>query len=192
MSNQGYPSDLSDAEWALLEPLLPPQKSGGRPREVSLRDIANGILYILRGGCAWRMLPHEYGPWSTVYDYFRQWRRAGLWEQINATLRERFRLRSGREACPSAGVLDSQSVKTTDRGGVHGYDGAKRINGRKRHVLVDTLGLLLKVVVHAANISDADGVELLLSSVLKLLLPRFKHVWLDAAYRLEARESVLH
>jgi len=188
MNHQGYPSDLNDKEWAMLAPLLPSEKGGGRPREVNLRTIANGILYILRGGCAWRMLPHEYGPWSTVYDYFRHWRQCGLWEQINAALRERVRLHSGREATPSAGVIDSQSVKTTERGGVHGYDGAKKVNGRKRHVLVDTLGQLLKVVIHAANVADAEGVKLLLSQTLNYLLPRFKHVWVDAAYRREARE----
>ena len=176
-----YASDLSDAEWAILEPLIPPAKPGGRPRSVNMRQILNGIFYMLRSGGAWRLLPHEYPAWSTVYDYFRKWRNAGVWEQLVRTLRERLRVQAGRKATPSAGIIDSQSVKTTERGGPHGYDGGKKVNGRKRHLLVDTMGLLLKVVVHAANLQDREGVKLLLEPV-QGQFERMEKVWVDQAY----------
>jgi putative transposase len=176
-----YPSDLSDQEWAILEPLIPPEKPGGRPREVDIREVLNGIFYILRAGCAWRMLPRDYPPRSTVYHYFALFRKQGVWEQIMIILRERCRLQLGREATPSAGIIDSQSVKTTDRGGPHGYDGAKKLNGRKRHVIVDTTGLVLKVVVHPADIQDREGVQLLLEPI-KEVFPRMKKVWVDQGY----------
>jgi putative transposase len=184
-----YPSDLTDAEWIILEPLLPAEKTGGRHRDVDLREIMNGILYILRGGCAWRMMPHEFGPWSTVYDYFRKWRLSGLWERINTVLRERVRRKVGRNPTPSAAIIDSQSVKTTERGGVHGYDGHKHINGRKRHILVDTLGLLLKVVVHSAALLDTASGYLVVEGMDKIL-PTLKHVWVDAGYRRQFVEWV--
>jgi putative transposase len=134
-----YTSDLSDAEWAILEPLIPPAKPGGRPRSVNMRHILNGIFYVLRSGGAWRLLPHDYPAWSTVYDYFRKWRTAGVWEKIVRTLRERLRVQAGRQPTPSAGIIDSQSVKTTERGGPHGYDGGKKINGRKRRYVIGTV-----------------------------------------------------
>ena len=160
-----YPSDLSDREWALLDPLLPPAEPGGRPRSVSLRRVLNGVFYLLRTGCAWRYLPRDYGPWSTVFHYFRLWRRTGLWARIHTVLRERVRQAVGREPTPSAAIIDSQSVKTTEQGGPRGYDGGKKVNGRKRHLLVDTLGLLLNVVVHPANVQDRDGARLVLAGL---------------------------
>ncbi len=181
MSSAIYPSDLSDREWAVLEPLLPGAKLGGRPRSVDLRRILNGVFYLLRTGCAWRYVPREYGPWSTVYHYFCRWRGSGTWERIHRVLRERVRRAVGREPTPSAAIIDSQSVKTTEQGGPHGYDGGKKVNGRKRHILVDTLGLLLKVVVHPANLQDRDGARLVLAG-LPQRFPRLRHLWADQAY----------
>ena len=161
-SRKPYPTDLNDTKWQMLESLIPAAKPGGRPEKYPKREIVNAILYVVRTGCAWRFVPNDLPPWGMVYHYFWCWRKDGTWKRINNVLRGDLRVLEGRNRQPSAGIIDSQSVKTTDRGGDHGCDSAKKVNGRKRHILVDTLGLLIAVVVTAANVQDRDGAKQLL------------------------------
>lgn len=178
---KGYPTDLTDQQWEILEPLIPPPLPGGRPRIQDMREIINGIIYILRAGCAWEMLPKDLPPKSTVFHYFNLWRKNGDWKRINDTLRGKVRLLEGRNEQPSAGIIDSQSVKTADTAQDRGYDAGKKINGRKRHILVDTIGLLLMVVVHVGSIQDRDGAKLVFEKA-RAIFPALKLVWADGGY----------
>ena len=188
-----YASDTTDAEWALIAPHLPPPRRLGRPRTTELRSVVDALLYILATGCQWRFLPRDFPPYSTVQRFFYRWREDGLWQRVNHDLVMRAREAEGREASPSAGVIDSQSVKTTEAGGPRGFDAGKKIKGRKRHILTDTTGLLVAATVHEASVQDRDGAVPLLASI-RGRLPWLRHVFADGAYagaKLEAALSVL-
>jgi putative transposase len=182
MNNKTYPTDLTNRQWDCISPLIPAAKPGGRPRTLDMRAVFNAILYIVVSGCQWRMLPKDYPKWQSVYAYYAAWRDDGTWQRLHDTLRADVRRRAGRHKHPTAGCLDSQSVKTSAVAAEHGFDNGKKVNGRKRHLLVDTLGLLLTVVVTAASVSDPAGARRLFKR-LGGATKKLRKVWVDGTYR---------
>lgn len=178
-----YTPDLTDAEWQLIHYCFPKPCKTGRPREHTYRELLNAMFYVVRTACQWRNLPTDFAPWGTVYHYYRHWKRTKLWEQIHAHLREQVRQVAGHQRHASAGIIDSQSVKSTECSDERGYDAGKKVNGRKRHVLVDTLGLVLLVLVLPANIQDRNAARQLLAKFFgQKARRRVKHIWADGGY----------
>jgi putative transposase len=182
MKRKTYPTDLSEKQWKLLEPMLPPPEQLGRKRCVNLREIVNALCYLARSGCQWRLLPKEFPNWQTVYYYFRRWRESEWFVALNDRLRQQVRRCVGKQTDASAAIIDSQSVKTDEQANGRGYDAGKKVKGRKRHILVDTLGLLLKASVLTADIQDRDGAKILFSEI-KEQMPRLQLIWADGGYR---------
>ena len=180
--NKTYPTDLTDSQWHHIKELFPLPKAKGRPRAVEFRQIVNGVLYLVFTGCQWRFLPQEYGKWQTVYYYFARWQKSGLWFRIHETLRARLRNKKGRHKHPSAGALDSQSVKTTQVPSSRGFDAGKKVQGRTRHILVDTLGLIMVMVVTTADVQDRDGLKKLLR-IFGVQRKKLRKVWVAGGYR---------
>src|SRR5262249_54824600 len=181
MSTQRYETDLTNAQWALIEPFLPRPKRMGRP-PADLRQVINGILYLVRTGCQWRLLPKDFPPWSTVHTWYRRWRKDGTWQRIHEALRQQVRWACGRDPSPRSSAADSQSVKTTPQGGVKGFDNGKKVSGRKRHLWVDSLGLILAVLVTAADVHDSRAACELFHRRLWEELPRLEVVYTDSHY----------
>lgn len=182
MKRKTYPTDLSDEQWKLLSLMLPPPERLGRNRSVDLREIFNALCYLARSGCQWRLLPEGFPAWQTVYYYFRLWRESEWFIVINDRLRQKLRQRAGKNQFPSAAIIDSQSVKTDEQAAAKGYDAGKKVKGRKRHILVDTLGLLLKAKVLTADVQDRDAAQILLTEI-KDQMPRLSLIWADGGYR---------
>lgn len=178
----GFYTDLNDAQWTIIAPLMPPARPGGRPRTTCVRSVVDAIFYLLRTGCQWRLLPRCFPPWSTVHHYLRAWQRQGVWVRLHRAVYAVARAAAGRSACPSLVIMDGQSIKTTERGGVRGFDGHKLIRGRKRHILVDTLGLIIASRVEPANMPDQRAGARLLAG-LRALFPAIRTVMADAGHQ---------
>ena len=181
MVRPSYDTDLTDQQWLKIVSLFPKANHRGRPRTQDFREITNAILYLVRAGCAWRLLPHDFPKWQTVYYYFRRWQKDGVWKTIHDVLRAQVRVQAGRNVEPSAAIADTQSVRTGHHGVSKGFDGGKLIKGRKRHIIVDVMGLLLAVMVHSASIQERRGFKML-SFKIRHLFPKLKVIWVDGGY----------